>query len=172
METKHIMLIVLLVIGGGVFLSGFMIKIITNKRNESCSQKVVGKVVQHKFQGDGRMFPLVEFEVDGRTYLTKKKFNAIKSLNVKGSPILMEADAYEDEKGNLCVKTGPIANYHNLAEKLWPIGKEMTVFYNPQNPEINYVERPIRNSFLTIFLGIFGAFIILLEFVLFFLISK
>lgn len=172
MKTEQIILIILLINGIGILLMGILIRLMTDKRNKSCLKKSIGNVVEYKFQGKGRMYPVIEFEVEGITYLTKKKYNSVKSVSYKGFPISIQADAYEDDKGNLFVKTGPIANYKNLAEKLWPIGKEMPVYYNPQNPKINYVERPIANRFLTVFFEIMGILIILLAVVLFFLISK
>ncbi len=143
----------LLLVGGiGVILMlvGIGIKINTKKRNVSCTAVTNGIVIKHVFYGEGRMAPIVEFAVDGKTYRTKKKYNGIKSVSITGFPIAIKEKAWEDEKGWLHVKTGTFPNMRQLAEELWPIGSEMNVFYDPTNPKKNYVDRPITNQFLTI----------------------
>ena len=168
MENKDILVLLPMIILRMITISiGILIRVITIRRNKSCSEQVIGRVIRYEFKGKGRMHPVVEFETGGRTYLTKKKFNLVKSISV-GFLFSTQSNAYEDDNGNLCVKTGPFASLRELAEKLWPIGKEMTVYYNPQNPKINYVERPVTNRFLTIMSGFMGTLIILLALVIYF----
>ncbi|WP_124057930.1 hypothetical protein [Vaginisenegalia massiliensis] len=173
MENKQVLISLLLSASLGIIciLAGVLIRKITDKKNRSCSKQAIGHVVKYDFPGDVKMYPVVEFEAEGQTFLTKKKFNSVKSLSI-GFPLSIESKAYEDAKGNLCVKTGPIANLRNLSEKLWPLGKEMIVYYNPQNPTINYVERPLTNKFLTAAFNIAGMSIIFLTVVLYFIISN
>lgn len=170
MDNKQIVILLpIICLGIITILAGILIRIRTVKRNNSCTKKTIGHVVKYVFPGGSKMYPVVEFEVGGQSYLTKKKFNAIKSLEI-GFPFSRKSEAYEDDKGNLCVKTGPIANLKNLAENLWPIGKEMTVYYNSQNPNINFVERPITNNFLTIMSIIMGTLMVLISVGLYFII--
>ncbi len=107
----------------------------------------MGTVIDHRFMGEGRMNPVLEYTVDGTQYRAKKQFRGIKTKSLSGLPIRTQATAYEDAKGWLHVQTGPIARLGTLAEQLWPLGSQMTVYYNPSNPVKSYVERPIVGNF-------------------------
>lgn len=82
----------------------------------------------------------------------------------------IQQTAYEDEKGWLHVKIGSVVNMQNLAEQLWPVGSKMTVYYNPNNPKMSYVERQISRRFISVLYVIVGTAIVLLGVMLFFLI--
>ena len=116
-------------------LAGVIINIIAERQNKLCTQHTEGIVIQYGFPGDGRMYPIVEYFVDGVCYKAKKKFRGVKRIRISGFPIKVQSKAYEDEKGWLHIKIGPIANLHQIAEQLWPIGSKMTVFYNPNDPK-------------------------------------
>lgn len=92
-------------------------------------------------------------------------------MQISGLPgIPMQSTAYEDEKGWLHVKTGPVVDTQNLAEQLWPVGSRMTVYYNPKKPKMNYVDRPITRGFIAVLYVIVGLVIVLIGLVVFFLI--
>lgn len=164
----------LLTVGGiGVILIflGVTINIMVKKHNQLCTKQVDGIVKQYGFPGNGRMYPIVEYFVNGTCYKTRKKFNGITTMELSGISISVKSRAYEDEKGWLHIKMGPIANLHKIAEQLWPIGSKMTVYYNPNNPKKCYVDRPISNSFASMMFIIMGIVTILLGVLLFFLIQ-
>jgi len=169
MQNAWLVLATLSGLGLIMIFTGIMIRYFTEKRNKSCSEKTIGKVVKYSFPGDGRMYPVVEFFANGSCYKTRKKFNGIKSFHVSGIPIPVKADAWEDEKGWLHVKTGPIADLAQLAEKLWPMGSEMDVYYNPENPKKNYVDRPLNNNFICFLFVIIGLFTAAIGVLVFFL---
>lgn len=154
-------------IGFALALSGIIINIVGKKRNKACTEQTEGNVIQHGFPGDGRMYPIVEYSVNGISYKTKKKFRGVKTKSISGFPIHVQSNAYEDDKGWLHVKVGPITNLRHLAEQLWPIGCKMTVFYNPSNPNQCYVERPISGSFVSTMFVIGGGVVIFSGFVVF-----
>lgn len=113
------------------------------------------------------MYPIVEYIVDGVTYKTKKKYKGIKSIKASGIPLPVKSNAYEDEKGFLHIKSGAIVNVRQMAEKLWPINSKMIVYYNPYNPKICYVDRPIYNSFASKMFIIMGSVVIVISIIVF-----
>lgn len=158
-------------LGAILVLLGVIINITVKRRNQLCTKKTDGIVKQYGFPGNERMYPIVEYFVNGTCYKTKKKFRGVKTTKTSGLPIPMKSKAYEDEKGWLHVKIGAIANLRELAEQLWPIDSKMTVYYNPNNPKNCYIDRPISKSFATMMFIITGMATILLSVLLFFLIQ-
>ncbi len=166
------MAMVQLLVDGGIglilIISGILMNMISNKHNKQCTKSVEGKVISYSFTGESRMYPIVEYVLDGITYKTKKKYNGIKSIKASGIPLPVKSNAYEDEKGYLHIKSGAIVNVRQMAEKLWPINSKMIVYYNPDNPKICYVDRPIHNSFASMmFIIIMGSVVIVMSIIVF-----
>lgn len=94
-----------LIVDGGIdlilILSGILMSIISKRHNKQCTKSVEGYVVTYSFPGELRMYPIVEYIVDGVTYKTKKKYKGIKSIKASGIPLPVKSNAYEDEKGYL-----------------------------------------------------------------------
>lgn len=152
-------------------LSGMMIHIVAQRTNKLCTKQTEGIVVQYRFAGEGRMNPIVQYFVDGVCYKACKKFRGIITKQISGLPAYVEPNVYEDEKGYLHVKIGPIANLRQLAEQLWPVGSKMTVYYNPENPKKCYIDRPIYGSITSILFIIIGIVTIMLSLIVFILIQ-
>ncbi|HIT34497.1 MAG TPA: hypothetical protein IAC31_07750 [Candidatus Faecousia intestinigallinarum] len=152
-------------------LAGIIITIAVKRKNDLCTQKTNGVVIKYAFPGNGRMYPIVEYIVDGKFYQAKKRFCGVKLTKISGFPLHMQPKAYEDEKGWLHVKIGSIANLHQYAEQLWPIGSEMTVYYHPNNPKKCYIDRPISAGFTAAMFIIMGLVTIVLGALTFFLIQ-
>lgn len=163
----------LIMVGGiGIILalSGVIINIVAKRKIKVCTKKVEGIVTRHRFSGEGNMYPIVEYFVDGTCYKARKKFRGVKMVQISGFPaISVQPTAYEDEKGWLHVKKGAVVNMRNLAEQLWPTGSKMAVYYNPNNPKKSYVERQITRSFASTLSVIMGMATVLLGVVIFFL---
>ena len=150
---------------------GVMITLVTRKQTKQCTKKIEGTVVQYQFPGGGSMNPIVEYVVDGNRYTAKKKFRGILTKRISGLSVHVASGVYEDEKGWLHIKIGPLANLRQLAEQLWPIGSKMTVYYNPDNPEKCYVERPFSGGFTSTMFIVMGLVTISLSVLVFFLIQ-
>ena len=164
-----------LILDGGIglllILAGVIARNNLKKKIRACTEQAEGVVKKHKFPGNGRMYPVVEYCVNGRCYKAKKDFYGVKTVKVSGIPVPVQTDAYEDEKGWLCVKMGAVASLRQLAEQMWPIGSKMTVFYDPNKPKKCYVERPLSKSFFISALILSGVIFILLSILVFFLIQ-
>lgn len=158
-------------IGVLLILAGIMMRVFAHKKNQACNAEVKGSVVAYGFPGEGRMYPIVTYTVGGNNYRVRKKFCGVIVKKISGFPIHVQTEAYEDEKGWLHVKIGPIANLRQLAEQLWPLGNEMTVYYNPENPRQSYVEKPFSASMeFTIFM-LMGMVTVGISVLVFFLIQ-
>lgn len=169
MTTSQISLLALILVGGiGILLIGVsaLMKAVARKKAKACTAVTMGTVIEHRFMGEGRMYPVLEYAVDGTQYRAKKQFRGIKTKSLSGLPIRTQATAYEDAKGWLHVQTGPIARLGTLAEQLWPLGSQMTVYYNPSNPDKSYVERPIVGNFATLMFNIAGFLLITMSILL------
>ena len=170
MAQQQIALLELALVGGWgaiLFIAGILIKVLTERKNSRCTSKTVGKVIQYSFMGDGRIAPVVEYESGGSKYTCKKRFAGIKKVH---STRLNEPEAWEDEKGYLHVRTGIRSNMRQLAQTLWPVGSEMEVYYDPDDPGTSCVGVPVSNEFLCRVFLIAGAGIVALGILLYFLI--
>ena len=172
MTQQPIALLELALVGGLgaiLFITGILIRVFTDRKNSRCTSKTIGRVIRHSFMGDGRMTPVVEYEVGGAKYTCKKRFAGIKKVH---STRLDEPKAWEDEKGYLHVRKGIMSNMRQLAQALWPVGSEMEVYYDPDDPGASCVGVPVSNSFLCRVFLIAGAGVTALGILLYFLILK
>lgn len=158
-------------IGGVLILAGMAIHLVKKGKTKSCIQQTKGRVVQYGFPGDGRMYPIVEYAVDGICYRARKEFRGIITKKQSGFPVGVQAKVYEDEKGWLHIQRGAIADLRLLAEGLWPMGSQMTVYYDPNDPKRSYVDRPISGGFVSVMFVIMGAAAIAIGGLTFFLIQ-
>ena len=154
-------------LGAILFIAGILIKMFADRKNRRCTSETVGKVIRHSFMGDGRIAPVVEYEADGGKYTCRKGFNGVIKVH---STRFDEPDAWEDEKGYLHVQTDIIANMRQLTQTLWPVGTEMEVHYDPNDPGNSYVGVPVNNAVLCRVFLIAGAGIAALGGLLYFLI--
>ena len=172
MSALQIAWLELITVGGlGILLivAGIIITMVIRKQNKLCVQQTEGTVVQYGFPGDGRMYPIVEYLVDGTCYRAKKKFRGTKQIKRSGFPKNVQTNVYEDKQGWLHIKTGPVSNLRQHAEQLWPLNSTMKFFYNPNNPKTCYIDRPLSGSFASILFISAGLFLLFLGVFVFFL---
>ena len=150
-------------------LVGLMIVWIKKRKAGLCTERTKGVYIKYRYNGNGVFFPIVEYTVGEKNYSVRRRFRGIKTKSVTGLPNTITADAWEDEKGWLNVKRGSFVSYKALAEKLWPIGSEATVFYDPKKPGRSFVERPVTVSFTSILCMCMGAGYFALGILLYFL---
>lgn len=175
MTTSQISLLALILVGGiGLLLIGvsMLMKAVARKKAKACTATTPGTVIDYRFTGEGRMYPVLEYTVDGARYHVRKQFRGVKTIRLSGLPVRTQAAAYEDAKGWLHVQTGPVARLSTLAEQLWPLGSQMTIHYDPDNPDNSYVERPIVGNFATLMANITGILLIAVSILLYALIQR
>ncbi len=175
MTTSQISLLALILVGGiGILLIGVsaLMKAAARRKAKACTAVTTGTVIDYRFTGEGRMCPVLEYTVDGARYHVRKQFRGVKTVHLSGLPVRTQTAAYEDAKGWLHVKMGPVAHLSTLAEELWPLGSQMTVHYDPGNPDKSYVERPIVGNFATLMFNIAGFLLIAVSILLYALIQR
>ena len=82
MTTSQISLLALILVGGiGILLIGVsvLMKAVARRKAKACTAATMGTVIDHRFMGEGRMYPVLEYTVDGTQYRAKKQFRGIKT---------------------------------------------------------------------------------------------
>lgn len=121
---------------------GIVIHVVQKKKQKKMTGRTVGHVIRYSYRGEGRLAPVVEYTVEGKTYEVRRKFRGYITKTVHAPvPIVRDSGAYVNSKDYLVIKMGNITNTKSIAEELWPVGKEMEVFYNPDKPEKAYAEK-------------------------------
>lgn len=88
----------LMTVGGlGVILVllGVTFNIIVKRQNKLCTKKTDGIIKQYGFPGNGRVYPIVEYFVNGICYKAKKKFRGVKTTQLSGVPVPVKSEVYE-----------------------------------------------------------------------------
>ena len=146
MTTSQISLLALISVGGiGILLIGMstLMKAAARRKAKACTAMIMGTVIDHRFMGEGRMYPVLEYTVDGTRYHVRKQFRGVKTKSLSGLPVARKARRTKTPRAG-AVQTGPIARLDTLAEQLWPLGSQMTVHYNPTQPRQELCRAPHR----------------------------
>ena len=110
MTQQQIALLELALVGGlgaVLFIAGILIKVFTDKKNSRCTSKTVGKVVRHSFMGDGRMAPVIEYEVihAKKDLLGLKKYIAQGWMNLRHGKTKRDICMSGRESCRICVSS-------------------------------------------------------------------
>lgn len=142
-EKERIGVLCMILLGGiGVIfiLLGIILSFRQKKKIKKCTSSVQGTVAEHRFPGEGKMFPVIKYQVDGYTvhrryrgYITKKR--------VSPKAIYKDKGAYVTEKDYLYVPMSAITNRRAMAQELWPLESQMLIYYNPLCPKQAYAEK-------------------------------
>ena len=114
------------------------------KMVKQCNQTTKGKVIKYTlWNNNGVNFPIVEYVVDNVKYNKRLKYGLIvnKSSSFHRVKTEVENDVKED---NLVIKSNTHISTNALKEH-FPVGTELDVFYNPQNPNKSYVMRFVKS---------------------------
>ncbi len=129
-------------IGLALIIAGLAIDIAQKSKVKKCTGSVTGHVIRHSFPGEGRMFPVVEYQAGGKTYTVKRKFRGIVTKKkIAPGKIHEDKGAFVSEEDVLHVPMSAVTNLRAMAEELWPVGSEMLVYYNPAKPKQAYAEK-------------------------------
>ena len=117
-------------IGLLLLLAGIFICILESRKKQNCTGETVGTVVRYSFANDFPA-PIVEYMVEGKMY-TKK------GLPPSGS---RKNGVFVDSKDIVHIHRGAYLNMRAEAERLYPLGTTLPVWYNPEKPKQAYVEK-------------------------------
>lgn len=134
-----------------------------------CIEITEGKIIKHRCLGEGEIRPIIEYTVNGEVYRTTKRYAGLNEIRRPG---ITESKIWEDERGYLCIRGGLIVNVRKLMNEMWPIGDTVKVFYSPDNPKINYVDRPVYNRFMVTIFIVIGIFLICLCCIMLFMVNN
>ena len=136
------------------------IAIIAHQRNKvkRCIAVTTGWVIDYKY-GNGCVLPVLGYQVNGRDYKITRKFRGIISTTkITPTNPYVDSGAYVSDKDVLHLKAGMVTNYRAMAERLWPRGTAMPVYYDPENPSRAFAQRiPDYTPVMAIILLAVGA---------------
>ena len=153
-----------------ITLIGIIIPLFSVYKAKKCTAVTTGRVFNYYHKGEMRIGPSIEFRDDENLpHRARKKFEGYKQKVRCPDGI---SDVYEDEKGWLHTSRGAIGGWRKCASEKWPVGSEMTVYYDPKYPETNYVERPIYHRVTAISFILTGILFIALSLLMYYVMIK
>jgi len=151
MAKEWLVVIIFGGIGAILFGIGLFLKQRNDRKKNHCTLKTTGEVIDYTFSSNnGIRPPVVEFAVNGETFTSKLQYTAVS--NISGSWI--KETKIKGDKLDHVLKVKQNKHFsRNPMAGLFPLGSKLTVFYDPENPKKNYVERLAPNMIDKIFMG-------------------
>lgn len=151
MTVNLLFFIIFIFIGLILMFLSLVFKCIDNKCLKECNQKITGKVIDYTFWHNSHVhFPIVEYIVDNMKYTQHLKYGWVMYTASSFHP--RKSKVKNDVKNENLVISKNSYIFTNPLEEHFPIGSELEVYYNPQNPKESYVMRyarsPVRKVFL------------------------
>lgn len=154
---------VFLLIGLVLLILSLVFKNKDKKIFGKCTLSTKGKVIKYTlWNNNGIHFPIVEYVVKDTKYNQRLKYGWI--INKSSSFNGVKTKVVNDILGeNLVINSNAYISTNVLKEH-FPIGTELDVFYNPENPAKSYVARFVKNPAIKVLFFI-GLFFIALAFI-------
>ncbi|MDD6233574.1 MAG: hypothetical protein PUB17_00110 [Lachnospiraceae bacterium] len=130
------------------------------KMVEQCTVTTKGMVIKYTlWNNNGVHFPIVEYIVNNTKYNQRLKYGWVVKKTSSFNKINTEVENDVKDR-NLVIKSNAHISTNALKEH-FPIGTELDVFYNPQNPAKSYVMRFVKNPAAKVLFFIGVSFIAL-----------
>lgn len=130
------------------------------KMVKQCTLTTKGKVIKYTlWNNNGVHFPIVEYIVNDTKYNQRLKYGWIVNKSSSFNKIKTEVEN-DVKEGNLVINSNAYISTDALKEH-FPVGTELDVFYNPQNPDKSYVMRFVKNPAVKVLFFIGLSFIVL-----------
>ncbi len=127
---------------------------------EQCTVTTKGMVIKYTlWNNNGVHFPIVEYIVNNTKYNQRLKYGWVVKKTSSFNKINTEVENDVKDR-NLVIKSNAHISTNALKEH-FPIGTELDVFYNPQNPAKSYVMRFVKNPAAKVLFFIGVSFIAL-----------
>ena len=139
-----IFLVLSILIGAPTLLFGIKLLLWNGKTKA----KTIGKVGGYSFQEEGTFFsdsfwvsyPIFDFTANGREYTSKLEFSRYKLVDrVEDAKVVFRSNGKPSQKLVYCKDGHSIED--DPLKKSFPLGYPATVYYDPKDPEHNYVIR-------------------------------
>lgn len=152
--------VIFLLIGLVLLILSLIFKSKDKKMIEQCSLKTNGKVIKYTlWNNNGVHFPIVEYIVNDIKYNQRLKYGWI--INKSSSFNKINTEVESDVLGENLVINSNTHISTNVLKEYFPIGTELDVFYNLENPAKSYIIRFIKNPAVKVLFFIGLLFIIL-----------
>ena len=113
------------------------------KMVKQCTLTTKGKVIKYTlWNNNGVHFPIVEYIVNDTKYNQRLKYGWIVNKSSSFNKIKTEVEN-DVKEGNLVFTSIAHISTDALKEH-FPVGTELDVFYNPQNPDKSYLMRFVK----------------------------
>ena len=160
MEINFLFFIIFFAIGLVLLLISLILKYRDSNTIKKCREVIKGKVIKYTLWGNnGVYFPIVEYVVNNKSYNQRLKYgwivsksSSIKSVNTKANNNPMDDNLTISRNAHL--STNPLKDQ-------FPLGSEVDVYYNPEDPQESYVLRFVKSPLVIILFGTSLMFIIL-----------
>ena len=144
MKINLLFFIIFASVGLLLLILSLIFKSNDKKLVKQCRQITKGRVIKYTLSGNnGVHFPIVEYNVDNAKYTQRLKYGWIVNKSSSFNDINTKAEGNVNDD-NLVIKS----NTHisgNALKEYFPVGTELEVFYNPQNPKKSFVMRFVKN---------------------------
>lgn len=145
-------------------------------QEKKCTEKTKGKVVKYTLTSKGEsgiFLPIFKYVVDGKEYKVKgPEYKSYITISVSSPLSENNQEFYEDEKQRFVLKrtsNSVVSIHQNPMAKLYPIGSEEDIFYNPQNPKLAYVKRYCNLKWVFWLMFVVGIAIAIIDLLILFL---
>lgn len=130
------------------------------KMTRQCTMTTKWWVIKYTlWNNNGVHFPIVKYIVNDTEYNQRLKYGWVVKKSSSFNKIRTEVEN-DVKDGNLVIKSNANISTNALKEH-FPVGTELDVFYNPQNPGKSYVMRYVKNPAVKVLFIIGLAFVIL-----------
>ena len=152
--------VIFILVGLILLILSLIFKNKDKKMIEQCTLTTKGKVIKYTlWNNNGVHFPIVEYIVNDTKYNQRLKYGWV--VNKSSSFNRIKTEVENDVKeGNLVINSNVHISTNPLKEH-FPVGTELDVFYNPQNPDKSYVMRFVKSPAVKVLLFTGLLFIIL-----------
>lgn len=152
--------VIFMVMGLILLILSLIFKSKDKKMIKQCTLTTKGKVIKYTlWNNNGIHFPIVEYIVNETKYNQRLKYGLI--INKSSSFNRIKTEVENDVKEQNLVINSNTYIYTNALKEHFPIGTELDVFYNPQNPNKSYVMRFVENPAVKVLFFVGLLFIIL-----------
>lgn len=145
MTNEQIALLEFCLVGGTgllLLLLGVILNVLQKRKIRRCSRRTTGHVAEYHFHGEGRVCPAVEFCAAGQTFRILRRFRGyVTTKKVSPGHLCSDSGAFVSDRDYLHVPMSAVTDLRKMAEELWPIGSEMAVYYDPEDPKRAFAEK-------------------------------
>lgn len=135
--------------GLAFMLAGILILTLENRKKSRCTAMTTGTVVRYSFV-NGTPSPVASYTVGGVSYEKKRRFRGVVEVRTGISPKDLTGEnqsCYISENDVVHIRGGAALNLRAMAERLYPLGSSIPVWYDPEKPQRAYVEKiPSKGS--------------------------